>query len=226
VINGVGHYWGYRNFAPNDAAKNILPWGILIGGEELHNNHHAYAASAKLSSKWWELDIGWMYIRTLEMLRLAKVRRVAPKIRINASKTRCDTDTVQAVITHRYEVLAAFAKSLKKTAVAEIRTLRRALTIPGTNDARVQDAVKRWLQSDGGGLPDKERAVLEQALNCSKVLRTIFSMQQELPPCGAGPPPRRSNWSNSWKPGADAPRTAASAHCKCSLGSCAAMTDF
>ncbi len=180
VVNGVGHYWGYRNFAPNDASKNIVPWGILIGGEELHNNHHAYAASAKLSSQWWELDIGWMYIRILELLRLAKVRRVAPKIRFNASKTRCDVDTVQAVITHRYAVLAGFAKSLKKTAVAEIRNLRLALTIPGTNDARVQDAVKHWLQRDGGGLPDKERAVLDQALNCSKVLRTIFSMQQEL----------------------------------------------
>lgn len=142
VVNGVGHYWGYRNFAPNDASKNIVPWGILIGGEELHNNHHAYAASAKLSSQWWELDIGWMYIRILELLRLAKVRRVAPKIRFNASKTRCDVDTVQAVITHRYAVLAGFAKSLKKTAVAEIRNLRLALTIPGTNDARVQDAVK------------------------------------------------------------------------------------
>ena len=180
VVNGVGHYWGYRNFAPNDASKNIVPWGILIGGEELHNNHHAYAASAKLSSKWWELDIGWIYIRILEMLRLAKVRRVAPKIRFNAAKTGCDVDTVQAVITHRYEVLARFAKSLKKAVVEEILNLRLDLKIPGIKDVRAQDAVKHWLQRDRGGLADKERAVLDQALNCSKVLRTIFSMQQEL----------------------------------------------
>ena len=113
VVNGVGHYWGYRSFAPNDASRNVVPWGILIGGEELHNNHHAYVTSARLSSKWWELDIGWMYIRLLEMLHLAKVRRVAPRIRYDPSKTRCDADTVQAVITHRYEVLHRFAGVLE-----------------------------------------------------------------------------------------------------------------
>ncbi|MGF1614984.1 MAG: fatty acid desaturase [Gammaproteobacteria bacterium] len=180
VVNGVGHYWGYRNFAPNDASKNIMPWGILIGGEELHNNHHAYASSAKLSSKWWELDIGWMYIRILELLRLAKVRRVAPKIRLNASKARCDVDTVQAVITHRYEVLARFAQSLQKTATEEIRNLRLALALPGVKAARAQHAVKHWLQKDRSGLPREERTVLDQALDYSPVLRTIFSMQQEL----------------------------------------------
>ena len=87
VVNGVGHYWGYRRFAPNDASRNVVPWGILIGGEELHNNHHAYVTSARLSSKWWELDIGWMYIRLLEMLRLAKVRKVAPRIHHNTAAT-------------------------------------------------------------------------------------------------------------------------------------------
>ncbi|MFZ9677536.1 MAG: DesA family fatty acid desaturase, partial [Quisquiliibacterium sp.] len=78
VINGLGHWWGYRNWDCADASTNILPWGILIGGEELHNNHHSYASSAKLSSKWYEFDIGWMYIRILSMLGLATVRRVAP----------------------------------------------------------------------------------------------------------------------------------------------------
>ncbi len=79
VINGLGHYWGYRGFETSDASTNILPWGILIGGEELHNNHHAYAASARLSSKWWEIDLGWVYIRFLAMCRLARVRRLAPR---------------------------------------------------------------------------------------------------------------------------------------------------
>jgi stearoyl-CoA desaturase (Delta-9 desaturase) len=82
VINGVGHYWGYRRFLPNDASRNIVPWGILIGGEELHNNHHAYVASARFSNRWWEFDIGWLYIRVLEVLHLATVRRVAPRLRI------------------------------------------------------------------------------------------------------------------------------------------------
>mgnify|MGYP003693909101 CR=1 FL=1 len=83
IINGIGHYWGYRNFSCEDASRNVVPWGILIGGEELHNNHHAYGTSAKLSSRWYEFDIGWMYIRVLEMLGLATVRkgRAAPEIR-------------------------------------------------------------------------------------------------------------------------------------------------
>lgn len=113
VINGVGHYWGYRNFRAEDASRNIVPWGILIGGEELHNNHHAYPTSAQLSNKWFEFDIGWMYIRILEMMGLAKVKKIAPKLNLNESKTACDLDTLQAVIAHRYEVLAKYTQSLK-----------------------------------------------------------------------------------------------------------------
>jgi stearoyl-CoA desaturase (delta-9 desaturase) len=86
IINGAGHYWGYRNFQPDNASTNIVPWGILIGGEELHNNHHAFIGSAKLSSKWFEFDIGWLYIRTLAVLGLAKIKRVAPKVRLDTAK--------------------------------------------------------------------------------------------------------------------------------------------
>jgi stearoyl-CoA desaturase (delta-9 desaturase) len=116
VVNGVGHYWGYRNFAPDDASRNIAPWGLLIGGEELHNNHHAYITSARFSNRWWEFDIGWMYIRILELLRLAKVRRVVPKLRIARAKTRCDADTLRSVITHRYAVLAQFDRCARRCA--------------------------------------------------------------------------------------------------------------
>lgn len=179
VINGVGHYWGYRNFAPNDSSSNVVPWGILIGGEELHNNHHAYVTSARLSSKWWEFDIGWMYIRILEMIGLAKVRKVAPRIRYNTSKTRCDAGTLQAVITHRYDVLAKFARSVRPTAVAEILSLRAA-AIPGLRDAKALEPVNYLLQRDARQLPEKERAVLQQALHSSTVLSTIYSMRQEL----------------------------------------------
>lgn len=179
VINGVGHYWGYRNFAPNDSSSNVVPWGILIGGEELHNNHHAYVTSARLSSKWWEFDIGWMYIRILEMIGLAKVRKVAPRIRYNTSKTRCDAGTLQAVITHRYDVLAKFARSVRPTAVAEILSLR-AGAIPGLRDAKALEPVNYLLQRDARQLLEKERAVLQQALHSSTVLSTIYSMRQEL----------------------------------------------
>ena len=98
IINGVGHYWGYRNFACEDASTNIVPWGILIGGEELHNNHHAYGSSAKLSNRWYEFDIGWAYIRALEVLGLASVKKVAPKVRWGEIKHFCDTDLLHAII--------------------------------------------------------------------------------------------------------------------------------
>ena len=111
VINGLGHYCGYRNFQPDDASTNIVPWGILIGGEELHNNHHAYATSARLSSKWYEFDIGWMYIRMMEIVGLAEVKKIAPKIRFEMNKPHCDLQTLQAVITHRYDVVQRFART-------------------------------------------------------------------------------------------------------------------
>ena len=180
VINGVGHYWGYRNFASNDNSTNIVPWGILIGGEELHNNHHAYVTSAKLSIKWWEFDIGWMYIRALEIMGLATVLKVAPKIHFKQTGTRCcDIKTLQAIITHRYDVLARYAKYLKQTAVAEISNLH-ARNPTGLQDAPALEAVKHWLQRDAGELSEKERAALEQALHSSEVLKTIYSMRQEL----------------------------------------------
>jgi stearoyl-CoA desaturase (delta-9 desaturase) len=75
VINGLGHWWGYRNGETKDCSRNIIPWGIIIGGEELHNNHHLSPASARLSKKWWEFDIGWMWLKILMYLRLAKLTR-------------------------------------------------------------------------------------------------------------------------------------------------------
>jgi len=179
VINGIGHYWGYRNFAPNDRSSNVVPWGILIGGEELHNNHHAYVTSAKLSSRWWEFDIGWVYIRMLEMVHLAKVRKVAPRIRYDPSKTRCDLGTVQAVITHRYDVLAKFARSLRPTAVEELLRLR-GTAITGLTKSKALEPVKYLLQRDAGELPEKESDVLQQALHASTVLSTIYAMRQDL----------------------------------------------
>jgi stearoyl-CoA desaturase (delta-9 desaturase) len=107
-----------------DASTNIVPWGIVIGGEELHNNHHAYATSAKLSSQWYEFDIGWMYIRMLAACKLATVRKVAPQIRFDRSKAVPDLATLQAVITHRYAVVTSYARTLKAACVAEIASLK------------------------------------------------------------------------------------------------------
>src|SRR5258708_79648 len=124
IINGIGHCLGYRNFACSDASKNIVPWGILIGGEELHNNHHAYGTSAKLSSRWYEFDIGWLYIRMLESIGLATVRKIAPQLKVDRSKAVPDLATLQAVITHRYAIVTSYARSLKAAYAVEIAALR------------------------------------------------------------------------------------------------------
>ncbi len=176
VINGVGHYYGYRNFQVEDASTNIVPWGILIGGEELHNNHHAYATSARLSNKWYEFDIGWMYIRLMEIVGLAEVKKLAPAVKIATGKANCDLQTLQAVITHRYDVLARFTRLVKATCAEELRKLRERT--PG--HAIDLQSVKRWLHLDAKLVPAKEKAELEQVLKTSKVLDTVYTMRQEL----------------------------------------------
>jgi len=174
IINGVGHFWGYRNFQAEDASRNIVPWGILIGGEELHNNHHAYPSSAQLSNKWWEFDIGWMYIRTMEILGLAHVKKVAPKVMLAANKTQCDQDTLHAVIQSRYDVLTKYARSVKQTCADEIAHLK-------TRAVRVdRSMVKRWLQNDEQKLTALERERMKEVLSNSKTLHTVYSMRQEL----------------------------------------------
>jgi len=112
IVNGIGHYFGYRNFECADASKNILPIGLIVGGEEFHNNHHTYPTSAKLSIKWWEFDIGWFYIKLFSMLGLAKVKKVAPKPVFDAKKASIDADTVAALITNRFQVMARYSKDV------------------------------------------------------------------------------------------------------------------
>lgn len=110
VINGIGHHWGYRNFECPDAAKNIIPWGFWIGGEELHNNHHTFASSAKFSVKWWEFDLGWFYIRCLSFLKLAKIKKLPPQLAKDEKKLQVDLDTVKAVISNRFQVMSYYYK--------------------------------------------------------------------------------------------------------------------
>jgi stearoyl-CoA desaturase (Delta-9 desaturase) len=174
VINGIGHYWGYRNFQSEDASTNIVPWGILIGGEELHNNHHAYGTSARLSSKWYEFDIGWLYIRSMEIVGLAKVKKLAPKVTWRDGRAGCDLETLQAVITHRYDVLARFGRSLQATYREEIGKLK--LRGMSTGDHSVVD---RLMLGDAR-VADADRARVESYLEHSKVLATIYGMRQEL----------------------------------------------
>lgn len=176
VINGIGHFWGYRNYDCVDASRNISPWGILIGGEELHNNHHSFATSAKLSSKWYEFDIGWMYIRILEILGLAKVKKTIPQPKFGEAKAVADFDTLQAIVTHRYDVMTRYVHSLKKVCAEEARRLKAA---HGTTlDAR---ALRRWvLSGEAGGLEAEQKQQLEVVVKQSPALSTVLSMREEL----------------------------------------------
>jgi len=178
IINGVGHYWGYRNFQAEDASRNIVPWGILIGGEELHNNHHAYATSARLSNKWYEFDIGWLYICILQALGLAKVKKVAPKLRIDKQKNCCDLDTLQAVISHRYEVLAKYTKSLQQTFAHEMEDLKGAINEYGVDKL----TLKRWVMADSRTLQAHEKEKLNQVLGSVQTtsLGKMYAMREEL----------------------------------------------
>jgi stearoyl-CoA desaturase (Delta-9 desaturase) len=176
VINGVGHYWGYRHWSTPDASRNISPLGILIGGEELHNNHHAYPTSAKLSSKWYEFDIGWLYIRVLEMLGLAQVKHVAPVPRFSAPKPTVDPVTLQAVIACRYDVLAKYARYLKRTYAEELGKLKQA----SPEDAQRLRSVEPLLNSNEKLLHQPERERLAEILPRSRALQTMIVMRREL----------------------------------------------
>jgi len=177
VINGVGHFFGYRSWdvpAP-DASRNISPLAFWIGGEELHNNHHAFPASARFSVKWYEFDIGWMYICILEAFGLVTVKKVAPKPRFAAPKATADLETLHAVIANRYEVLSRYAKSLKRTYAEELERLKHW----SPRDAEVLRSMKRALlrgQAAAGG----ERARVAEALKNSRALATALAMRHEL----------------------------------------------
>jgi stearoyl-CoA desaturase (delta-9 desaturase) len=171
VINGLGHFWGYRNFASPDASTNISPWGILIGGEELHNNHHTYPTSARLSVHWYEVDIGWLYIRILAALGMARVKKVAPRPRLGTLRPVVDFDTLQAVIVNRYDVLSQYATSLKQVYREELATLQ---------DGKRFEGLKRWLATDARAVPQEQRGRLELLLGESTALQTAYAMREEL----------------------------------------------
>ncbi|MEO8963919.1 MAG: fatty acid desaturase [Gammaproteobacteria bacterium] len=124
VVNGVGHYVGYRNFECQDASRNLSPIAFFIGGEELHNNHHTYATSAKFSVKWWEFDMGWLLIRSLQFLGLAKPKRTAPVPKMEPGKKTVDIDTLKAILTNRFQILAQYSKRVILPVLSEER--RRA----------------------------------------------------------------------------------------------------
>jgi stearoyl-CoA desaturase (delta-9 desaturase) len=176
VINGVGHYWGYRNFETQDTSRNIVPIGILIGGEEFHNNHHAYGSSAKLANKWWELDIGWVYIRLLEMCGLASVKKVAPKTAFTPGKSTIDHETLRAIVANRFHVIKLYGRRV----IAPVLhgNSDGELGFPRQRIARVR---KLMIREDASMREDpRTRQWLETALERNQKLRTVYHFMQQL----------------------------------------------
>ena len=179
IINGLGHWWGYRNFEAVDASTNLLPWGILIGGEELHNNHHTYPTSAKLSAKPYEFDIGWMYIRLLEMAGLATVRKTTPRLELGAVKAVADGQTLEAVIANRYEVMARYATNVKAAVATELNRLKAQGSQNAVQLSNLRLA-KAWLHRDDDKIPHGIKPSLAQALGTSPTLAKLVAMREEL----------------------------------------------
>ncbi|QDZ26988.1 acyl-CoA desaturase [Noviherbaspirillum sp. UKPF54] len=176
IINGIGHFWGYRNYDCTDASTNIFPIGIIIGGEELHNNHHTFGTSAKLSSKWYEFDIGWFYIRVMELLGLAKVKKVAPAPKFDRKKAIADVDTLQSVIANRYDVMAKYAKSVRRAWRDELEHLAGKAKL----ESKFLKSSKKLLQREPGKLEAPQRQQLSELFAHSKALKTMHEMRVEL----------------------------------------------
>ena len=171
VINGIGHYWGYRNYDCEDASTNIFPWGILIGGEELHNNHHTFATSAKLSNKWYEFDIGWFYIQTMSAVGLAKVKKTPPKPVLSDLRP-ADQNTLEAIIANRYEIMARYSKTLRNFFSHEMQHMQ--VLAAHLSDART------WLSKDESRLSEEEKAKLEELMASNAQLRKMIEMRRDL----------------------------------------------
>jgi len=179
VINGLGHWWGYRNFETSDASTNISPWGVIIGGEELHNNHHTYPTSAKLSVKPHEFDIGWAYIRALEVLRWARVRKLPPILKLGQVKRQADSQTLEAVIANRYEVMAKYARELRRACAVELDRLAAEGKKNSAKWAEMHLA-RRWLHRDEHKIPQRVKAQVARAAEQNPVLAKLVAMREEL----------------------------------------------
>ncbi len=174
VINGLGHWWGYRNYESADASRNIIPFGLIIGGEELHNNHHAFAGSARFSSKWYEIDLGWNYIRCLQLFKLARVKKVAPRPMINRQKKHIDLDTVQAVVSNHMHVMSHYARDVLT------RVYREERAKANTPTKRLLRQGRRYLVRHEFMLDGKSRGRLRAMLADNATLQTVHEYKQRL----------------------------------------------
>ncbi len=174
VINGLGHWWGYRNYETPDASRNIAAFGLLIGGEELHNNHHAFGSSAKFSHRWWEIDLGWGYIRILQAVGLAKVKKIAPVPRILEDKDRIDMDTVRAVVMSRFYVMSEYARDVLLPVLKQ-----EVAGKPGVYQACLRKT-QTLLVRDPSTLDENGRGIVEGVLARFTHLRTVYQFRERL----------------------------------------------
>jgi stearoyl-CoA desaturase (delta-9 desaturase) len=174
VINGIGHWWGYRNFETSDCATNITPWAVFLGGEELHNNHHAFPSSAKFALRGFEFDIGWAVLRTLEKLRLAKVLRVAPQLQERAAIALPDAETLKAVMAHRFHVMTAYYRTVIRPALDEER---RAA---GKSFGRLTRRLRKALADDGRWLDSGARERLSLWVSQRPMVASVCEHRRRL----------------------------------------------
>jgi len=175
VVNGLGHWWGYRNFETTDTATNLTPWGVWIGGEELHNNHHAFPSSAKFALRKWEFDIGWAVIKALESVRLAKVLRVAPSLDIRPNIHVPDTDTMKALLAHRFQAMTDFQRNVLKPALRE-----EAQAAGAKIRALLPRQLRKGLVDDGRWLKPDARAQLHSWVAQRPRIRTLVEYRARL----------------------------------------------
>ncbi|ODN43340.1 DesA family fatty acid desaturase [Piscirickettsia litoralis] len=172
VINGIGHYFGYRNFEAADTSTNVSPWGILIGGEELHNNHHAYASSAKFSVKPWEFDIGWLYIRLMESCKLAHVKKRIPTGACVAGKSEVDNATLKAVVQNRLQLLSKYQKDVLQPTFKAERARQ--------GESVLNSTASKLLKRDQRFFSNAEHQALEQVLVASKAVELVYQFRAKL----------------------------------------------
>ncbi len=174
VINGLGHWWGYRNVESDDTSTNLTPWGLIVGGEELHNNHHAFPSSAKFSLRSFEFDIGWMMIRIFGVLGMAKVIRVAPSLDIREDVQAPDTDTIKALLTHKFQVMTDYFR------VVTAPTLRAEAAHAGASLKELPKRLRKALSSGGRWLDHDARERLGAWINQRPAMATVMEYRQRL----------------------------------------------
>jgi stearoyl-CoA desaturase (Delta-9 desaturase) len=174
VVNGLGHWWGYRNFETSDTATNLTPWGIFIGGEELHNNHHAFPSSAKFALRRFEVDIGWVVMRVLEKMKLAKVLRVAPTLDIRPNIALPDGETLRAVLAHRFQVMTDYFRGV----IAP--TLREEASQAGKNLRALPRRIRKAIANGGRWLDNDAREQMSSWISQHPKLAQVCEYRQRL----------------------------------------------